>query len=180
METDRLILRHFAMDDLDDLYRIYAQPGTMRYIGSGQMPDYSKVKDWLHRHICEVVPSRGYGLYATVHKESGRLIGRCGLITQEVDGVEELEVGYLIDRDYRGRGLATEAARALRDFAFRREPVDRVVSLIQSPNLASRRVAEKNGMHLWKKTEFRGISDVCVYRITREEWDEIVRSGVWI
>jgi ribosomal-protein-alanine N-acetyltransferase len=173
LETDRLILRHFLVDDLDGLYRIYTQPGTMRYIGSGRVPGYSDVKDWLHRHIHEVIPFRGHGLYATVHKASGRLIGRCGLMTQEVDGVEELEVGYLIDRDYRGRGLATEAARALRDFAFRRKPVDRVISLIQSPNLASRRVAEKNGMHPWKKTTFRGVPDVCVYRITRKEWERL-------
>ncbi len=173
LETGRLILRHFVMGDLDDLYRIYAQPGTMRYIGSGQVPGYSEVKDWLQRHIDEVIPSRGYGLYAAVHRGSGRLIGRCGLVAQEVDGVEELEVGYLIDRDYRGQGLATEAARALRDFAFRTRPVDRVISLIQSPNLASRRVAEKNGMHLWKWTTFRGVSDVCVYRITRKAWERI-------
>ncbi|GAA5345400.1 ribosomal-protein-alanine N-acetyltransferase [Planifilum fimeticola] len=173
LETDRLILRHFVMGDLDDLYRIYTQPGTMRYIGSGRVPGYAEVKDWLHRHVYEVIPSRGHGLYATVHRESGRLIGRCGLVTQEVDGVEELEVGYLIDRNYRGQGLATEAARALRDFAFRTKPVDRVISLIQSPNLPSRRVAEKNGMHLWKTTEFRGVSDVCVYRISRKEWEKL-------
>ena len=68
LETDRSILRHFLVDDLDDLYRIYTQPGTMRYIGSGRVPAYAEAKYWLHRHIYEVIPFRGHGLYATVHK----------------------------------------------------------------------------------------------------------------
>ena len=173
LETGRLILRHFVMGDLDDLYRIYAQPGTMRYIGSGQVPGYSEVKDWLQRHIDEVIPSRGYGLYAAVHRGSGRLIGR--LRTRRPGSGRCGGIGSgLPDRPgLSGTGAGHGGGKGPAGLRVSDEALDRVISLIQSPNLASRRVAEKNGMHLWKWTTFRGVSDVCVYRITRKAWERI-------
>jgi len=67
---------------------------------------------------------------------------------QEVDGVEEVEIGYHIRRDLWGQGLATEAAQACRDYGFSQLGFDKLISLINPANIASRRVAEKNGMRL--------------------------------
>jgi len=71
-----------------------------------------------------------------------KLVGDCGLVIQEVDGIEELEVGYHFNRKYWGRGFATEAARACMDYAFERLGRRRVISMIRPDNAPSRRVAE--------------------------------------
>jgi RimJ/RimL family protein N-acetyltransferase len=83
-------------------------------------------------------------------KSTGELIGDCGLTVQDVDGAKEVEIGYHVRRDHWGRGLATEAACACRDYGFSRY-ANRLVSIIRPENLPSRRVAEKIGMNVWKE-----------------------------
>jgi RimJ/RimL family protein N-acetyltransferase len=97
------------------------------------------------------------------------LIGYCGFFHQQVDGTEEIEIGYRLDPDYWSRGLATEGAQAVRDHAFRDLKLPRVISLIHPDNLPSRRVAEKSGMEIEKKTVFRGFPTL-VFAISREQW----------
>jgi len=87
---------------------------------------------------------------------SGQLLGYCGFFLQNVDEVDELEIAYRLDPDFWGKGLATEAARAVRDHAFTDLALKRVISLIHPDNIASRRVAEKTGMTFEKQTTFRG------------------------
>ena len=99
------------------------------------------------------------------------VIGYCGFFVQTVDDAEEVEIAYRIDPQYWGRGYASEAAQAVRDHAFRDLGFERVISLIVPKNLASRRVAERNGMTVWKQTNFRGF-DVLVYAITRSQWEQ--------
>lgn len=94
---------------------------------------------------------------ALLLREERRLIGYCGFFRQVVDDVDEIEIGYRLHPDYWNRGLATEAARAVRDYAFEVLKLERVISLIHPENHASRRVTEKNGMTLEKKTTFRGV-----------------------
>ena len=103
-------------------------------------------------------------------KSSGELVGDCGLTIQHVDGHGEIEIGYHVRRDLWGQGLATEAARACRDFGFQRLPVDRLISLIRPENLQSRRVAEKNGMTVWKEVLRQGLPHL-VYAIRRDQAD---------
>ena len=96
------------------------------------------------------------------------MVGDCGLTVQNVDGADEIEIGYHVRRDLWGQGLATEAARACRDLGFARLPVDRLISLIRPENLPSRRVAEKNGMTVWKEVMWRNLPHL-VYAIRREQ-----------
>ena len=83
-------------------------------------------------------------------------------------GVDEIEIGYHVRRDLWGRGLATEAARACRDYGFARLAVERLISLIRPENEPSRRVAEKNGMRVWKEITWHSLQHL-VYAINREE-----------
>jgi diacylglycerol kinase (ATP) len=94
----------------------------------------------------------GHGLWAMVLKANGELIGDCGLVVQEVDNTDEIEIGYHLRRDHWNQGFATEAARACRDFAFAHLSANRLISPIRPENLRSRRVAEKNGMTMWKES----------------------------
>ena len=82
---------------------------------------------------------------------------------------DEIEIGYRLHPDYWGRGLATEAAQAVRDHAFADLKLPRVISLIHPDNLPSRRVAEKNAMKLEKETVFKGFP-TQVFALSREEW----------
>lgn len=103
--------------------------------------------------------------FAVVLRADERLIGYCGFFSQIVDDVEELEIGYRIHPDYWGRGIATEAARAVRNHGFDDLKLPRLISLIHPDNLPSKRVAEKNGMMPEKETVFRGFPTI-VYSIS--------------
>ena len=121
-ETSRLILREFAPDDADALALVLSDPETMRfYPGS---VDRAGVEQWIARNLRRY-QENGHGFWAMVLKSNGELIGDCGLTVQDVDGQNEIEIGYHVRRDLWGQGLATEAARACRDFGFARLPVER-------------------------------------------------------
>jgi RimJ/RimL family protein N-acetyltransferase len=148
LETPRLILREFQLEDVDALALILSDPETMRFYPKPF--DRRGVEEWITRNR-QRYSKDGHGLWAMILKASGELIGNCGLVLQEVDGANEIEIGYHVRRDHWGQGLATEAARACRDFGFEQLPVERLISLIRPENIASRRVAEKNGMAVWKE-----------------------------
>jgi [ribosomal protein S5]-alanine N-acetyltransferase len=166
LETPRLILRPFRERDLDRLAELTAKPDFMRFslgvFSREQTASFlEKLIDW-NRHG---LPSQ----FAAIHRDDNCLIGYCGFFHQQVDGTDEIEIGYRLHPDYWRRGLATEAARAVRDHAFADLKLPRVISLIHPENLPSRRVAEKNGMKLEKQTVFRGFPTL-VFAINREEW----------
>jgi RimJ/RimL family protein N-acetyltransferase len=142
------------MDDFDQLARFVADPETMRYIGAGGTRTREQAQATLEVMI-KGFESRGYGLLGVERKGDGALVGRCGLLvwdpetwtlTEDDDGPVEIEVGYLIGRDYWGNGYATEAARAVRDWALAELGLDRLIALIYPDNVRSIRVAEKLGM----------------------------------
>jgi RimJ/RimL family protein N-acetyltransferase len=163
LETARLVLREFRTDDLDTLAKVLSDPQTMRFYPAPL--DDAGVAAWIERNRRRYEKD-GFGLWAMILKSSGELIGDCGLIRQFVDGSEQVEIGYHVRRDLWGKGLATEAARASRDYGFANLPLDRLISLIRPENQPSRRVAEKNGMTLWKEISWRGFQHV-VYVIQR-------------
>jgi [ribosomal protein S5]-alanine N-acetyltransferase len=165
LETPRLILREFSRDDADALALVLSDPETMRFYPAPF--DQPGVEQWIARQI-QRYADNGHGLWAMVLKSNCELIGDCGLTVQNIDGVNEIEIGYHVRRDFWGQGLAPEAARACRDYGFAHLPVDRIVSLIRPENLPSRRVAEKNGMTVWKEVTWRNLPHL-VYAIRREE-----------
>jgi [ribosomal protein S5]-alanine N-acetyltransferase len=162
LETQRLLLREMTPNDRDALHAVIGDPENMIwYAHAFSLPE---VEEWIARQQARY-PS-GTGLLGLVLKETGALIGDCGPVWQEVDRGPELEIGYHVHRAWQGRGLATEAAQAVRDYAFTALGVDQVLSLIRPGNLPSRRVAEKNGMTLDRMVQWRGY-ETCVYRLAR-------------
>ncbi|HRJ45529.1 MAG: GNAT family N-acetyltransferase [Caldilineaceae bacterium] len=101
------------------------------------------------------------------NKASGQFIGRCGLLPWQIDGVDEVEVAYTIAKAFWGQGLATEAALAIRDYAFASLGLTRLVCLIDDGNLASARVAEKMGMAFEKACEDE-IGPFLLYGVVKE------------
>jgi RimJ/RimL family protein N-acetyltransferase len=168
LETDRLILRHVALSDLDSLASLFADPEVMRFSLGTQTREYTQ--RWIEGCLQDYQPDRwGFGLWAVVQKSTGQLIGFCGLTKfDDVDGQPEVEIGYRFAKAHWGQGFATEAAAATRDHAFSHLGMNRLISLIEAENIPSVRVAEKIGMSL-EKTITMWDRPVCVYVAARPE-----------
>ena len=154
LETARLVLREFVPEDADALALVISDPETMCYYPTPY--DRAGVEQWIERNRQRYTRD-GVGLWAMVLKSTGELIGDCGIIRQEIEGEFLYEIGYHLRRDLWGQGLATEAATACRNWGFAHLRVDRLISLIRPENLPSQRVAERNGMTIWKEIEWRGL-----------------------
>lgn len=154
LETARLTLREFVPEDAEALARVISDPETMRYYPAPFTR--SQVEAWIQRNR-QRYKDDGVGLWAMALKSNGEMIGDCGIIRQQVEEESLYEVGYHLRRDLWGQGLATEAAIACREWAFANLKVERVISLIRPENLPSQKVAERNGMKIWKEVNWRGL-----------------------
>ncbi len=152
LETNRLVLRRQVIEDLDDLWALYCDPEITRYIPDAPKT-YEEARLELEWHMNGHPKNPALGLWATIHKETGRFIGRCGLLPWTIDGQEEVEVAYTIARDFWGLGLGSEAAQAIAQYAFEQLNFSRLVCTIEPENLASMKVAKKIGMTFEKEME---------------------------
>lgn len=152
LETNRLLLRHLVIEDLDELFVLYRDPEIRRYFPEGVLTR-EETREELEWHMNGHPKHPELGLWATVHKENGKFIGRCGLLPWEIDGRLEVEIAYLIDKAYWGKGLATEAAQGILQYGFERLKLSRLICLIDPENYASQNVAQKIGMTLEREVE---------------------------
>lgn len=166
LETARLRLRPFTLEDLDALCRITADAEVMRYIGEGRALSPAETEANL-RNIVEAFQRRGYGRWAVEEKAGGGLLGYCGLgCPAESPGTELV---YMLDRSAWGRGLASEASAAVLRFAFEELGLERVYALTMPGNARSRRVLERLGMEYLRDDRYYGYDCVC-YALTRDRW----------
>jgi ribosomal-protein-alanine N-acetyltransferase len=164
--TQRLVLRPFQSEDLDLFADFFLNEGFIQF-SSGPF-SRERVAEFVNKVIGwdrDGLPSQ----FVVTVRDSGTPIGYCGFFHQQVDGIAEIEIGYRLHPDFWNKGFATEAARAVRDIGFSDWKLHRVISLIHAENLASRRVAEKNGMILEKETTFKNFP-TQVFAISREQW----------
>ncbi|MDX6695345.1 MAG: hypothetical protein QOF02_2948 [Blastocatellia bacterium] len=152
LETERVRLRTWSLDDAPDSYAIWSDPEVMRYIGDGQpYRDLEQTRGWVQRMIAHQ-ERHGFCYWAVVDKESEQLIGSCGL-TYQRDGSLPIDFGYTLARDWWGRGLGTEMAGAALRHVFEHLPaVTEIVASVDSRNVASRRVLERIGF-VYDRTE---------------------------
>jgi RimJ/RimL family protein N-acetyltransferase len=142
-------------DDFDALLEIFTDPQVMASFG-GEIFTPAQMQGWLDRNLAHQA-EHGYGLFSVIRRADGLLIGNCGLEQMTVDGQVAAELGYDLRSDAWGQGYATEAACAVRDYAFNVLRLPQLISLIRVGNLASQRVAEKVGMRLLAEPERYGI-----------------------
>lgn len=167
IETERILLRPFCIKDIERFAEICANPKVMRYIGDGKPVSRDviakKMPEWI-----ALYEKQQYGLMALVLKDTDKLIGFCGFIHQTVDGSDYIELGYRLDEAYWGKGIATEAAVAVKNYAFNVLEIPMLISIINHHNDASKRVAKKVGMRLMKQTTFKNVL-VDVFCLKRDE-----------
>lgn len=168
LETSRLLFRHLTLDDLGNLFSLYQDPEIRRYFPEGTL-SYEDTKEELEWHMNGHPEYPELGLWATIHKETGKFIGRCGLLPWTIDEREEVEIAYMIDKSFWRQGLGTEAAEGILRYGFEQLGLSRLICLIDPENIPSQRVAEKIGMTLEKLVD--GIDGdnfpTLIYSITR-------------
>ena len=145
VETKRLLLRRLERADFGALCEIL-QDAEVMYAYEHAFSD-EEVWEWLERQLARY-DRYGFGLWAVILKETGKLIGQCGLTMQSCPEKEVIEVGYFFQKAYWHRGYATEAAVACKEYAFDVLGAEEVYSIIRDNNFASQRVALRNGMEL--------------------------------
>lgn len=159
LETARLLIRPYAEDDLPLLVTLLGDEEGMASMGGAF--DIEGARSWLDRNLTRYERD-GFGRYAIFLRETTAFVGDCGLITTQVEGADELELGWIVDRALRGQGIATEAGEAWRDHAFTNLQIERFVSMIAEDNVPSQRVAEKIRMTFERMAEW---ADGEVYRM---------------
>lgn len=167
LETPRLTFRRLEESDAERLFEIYRAPDVLRYFAVGPPETIDDARAAIRRHLLRY-EEWGFGLWATVLRETGKLVGRCGLLLQNLDGDPEVEVAYLIAPNHWGRGLASEAARGIRDYGFEILKQERLVSIIHVENERSKQVARAVGMAFDRTSKYLHI-DVDVFAMRRPE-----------
>ena len=154
--TTRLMLRHFQMSDDEALHRaVFSDAEVMRFGDGVRSLEWPRA--WIQSCQHDYYEARGYGPYAVIERGSRFLIGYCGLFYfPDVNKQPEVEIGYRLARSAWGQGYATEAAIAVRDYAFTDLRIARLISIIDPSNSGSIRVAEKLGMKYEQDVMFEG------------------------
>ena len=155
LKTERLLLRPFHILDSESLVSVFGDPAVMRFGDGVQTKEW--VDAWLHNCLKWYYQSWGFGPLAVVERGERTVIGYCGLFYfPDLDGQPEIEIGYRLAQAAWGRGYATEAASAVRDYAFATLGLKRLIAMIDPSNVASIRVAEKIGLRYEKDIMLEG------------------------
>ena len=153
IETSRLVLRELTRADLEAVAEMLGDPEVMRYFPRPLSREESDA--WIGRQQ-ERYTRNGFGYWLAVEKATGKPVGQAGLLMQEIDGVEEPGLGYIIHRPYWRRGLALEAAAATRDWAFGERGYRRVICTVRPENEPSLGVARKLGLREERLVMYKG------------------------
>ena len=173
LETPRLFLRELAPEDQDALYAVLADSDIMQHYP--YTFDEARVRNWISKNI-ERYRVFGFGLWAVCRKETGELIGDCGLTMQSVNGTILPEIGYHIAKAHQRQGYAKEAARAVRDWTFTHTPFGAVYSYMKKANAPSAATARANGMTLVDEFTDAENEQTVVYAIRRPQWSALNKA----
>ncbi len=152
--TDRLTLRPFTLDDVEPLYKIFAQPGILRYFPTQNPPDREQVERIINKQLSHW-EKHGFGWWAVEMPETKRMIGWCGL--QFLPETNETEVAYMLEMEQWGQGFGTEAARYSLRYGFIDLGIEKIVAIVHPNTLASRKVIKKLGMHFVDRASYFGM-----------------------
>ena len=167
IETERLFLREMKENDFDALYEVLADADIMQHYP--YTFDESRVRNWIQRNI-ERYRIFGFGLWAVCLKETGEMIGDCGLTMQLIDGEIKPEIGYHIRSDKQRKGYAKEAAIAVRDWTFNNTPFQIIYSYMKYTNEPSVKTAISYGCKQVAEYQDDENEITKVFAISREQW----------
>ena len=170
IETERLILREMTENDFDALYEVLADVEIMKHYP--YIFDEERVRNWINRNV-ERYHTLGFGLWAVCLKETGEMIGDCGLTMQLINGQIKPEIGYHIRRDQQRKGYAKEAAIAVRNWTFEHTSFNEIFSYMKHTNDPSINTAVAYGCKQVDTYQDESNEIVRVFAISRKEWDKL-------
>jgi RimJ/RimL family protein N-acetyltransferase len=182
LETQRLVLRRFTVDDTDNLVNLDADPDVMRFVTGGVPTSRDEIeKEFLPAFLGYYERYEGYGFWAVIEKATGEFLGWFHFRPGENAG--EVELGYRLRKSAWGKGYATEGSRALISKGFTELGVRRVVAEAMAANKASRRVMEKAGLSLmqtfrqaWPYPADSEQIEVVRYALDKAGWQQQVQK----
>ena len=170
LETDRLVLRPMSDSDYKSLQEVLSDPETKKYYAAPY--DEAGVQKWID--WCKASQAkRGFSLWSVILKETGQMIGDCGVSMQIIDDEMRPEIGYHLNKKYHHQGIGKEMTQAVRDYFFTHFNENEVYSYMDKDNLPSYKTAEANGMTYLHNYITKDGEECRVYRITRSEWENI-------
>jgi len=167
LETERLILREYRNEDINDLYEIIGNKENMSFYPKPY--SYNDTQRWIDWNLNNY-KKYGFGLYALELKENGKFIGDTGLTMQNIDNEELPEIGYHIHKDYWRQGYGKEAALAVRDYIFKNFNFKTLYSYMKYDNVASYSLAKSIGMEKLKEYEDKEDKVTLVYCLSKDKW----------
>ncbi|MBE6753934.1 MAG: GNAT family N-acetyltransferase [Ruminococcaceae bacterium] len=170
IETPDLLLREMTPEDFSALHGIFSDTETMQYYPAPF--DEQKTRGWIEWNM-DNYTRHGFGLWAVVYKQTGEVIGDCGITLQNIygDGVLLPEIGYHLRKDFWHRGLALQAGQAVLRYIFRNTAFDEIYCYQKWSNAPSRRLAERLGLSLRAEYSDPKNTRTSVYSVTRSEFD---------
>ena len=161
IETQRLILRKFKVEDAPALHALNSDHLVMKYTGDLPFNDIEDAKQFVRNY--DHYNLHGYGRWSVILKSNKNFIGWCGLKKHD-SGYSDL--GFRFSQEHWNKGYATESAKACIEYGFTKLQLNEIIGRVAQDNIASIKVLEKLGMGFWKKDECKGIADALYYRIS--------------
>ncbi len=171
--SKRLNFRELSENDFESWKPLFYEKDVAKFLGMDASLSATQLcESWFEKSKWRYDNAKG-GMNVLIHKVTGEFIGQCGLLIQEVEGEEKLEIGYSILPKFWGQGYASEAAQKCRDHAFKNGLSNQLISIVHPENKGSSAVAQKNGMKLWKNIpDYKGMP-VNIYSIHKSDWNKI-------
>jgi len=173
LETNRLILREYKIEDFNDIKKVLSDKENMKFYNIEF--DDNMVKYWIDKQI-ERYRIFNFGVWAIVLKDTNEVIGDCGISMQVIDNIIRPEIGYHIRRDLHNLGIAKEACIAVRDYCFINLSFNEIYSYMDKDNIASCNTALSYGAHHVKDYIDKDGNNTSYYMLTKEEWNRTFRK----
>lgn len=164
-ETVRLYVRYLVPEDFEDLFRMYSDPEMREFFPEGIL-DEEQTREELTWFLNGDPGDSRLGLWALVRKSDDCFVGRGGLLAWEIEGTQEIEIAYMIDKPYWKQGLGSEAAQGLVKHGFATTDAPHLIALTDPLHEASIKTAQSAGLSFWKNITMDGV-DSAVYKIDR-------------
>ncbi len=169
IETERLLIRPYVPDDLEELIEMRSDPAVYRYLGGLERQNPAEIIKRFGFYL-ECYEKLGFGMSAMIWKETGENIGGSGL--QPLEDTGEIEVGYSLKKNFWRRGIGYECAYAWLKYGFEKAGLERIVAVADKENIGSWRIMEKCGM-TFEKMQTAYNMECKFYAISKKEWQAL-------
>ena len=148
MSTDRLLINRITLDDADFILKLMNDKDWIKNIGDRGIRTIEEAEEYIRTRFLKTYNEVGFGFYSLIIKETQQIIGIAGLVDRE--GIDHIDIGYGMLPEYRGKGYAFEATKAIYDYAYQDLKIDKIVAIVNPDNPGSIKLLTKLGLEFEK------------------------------